>query len=73
MLLSCSYGSNSYFLRKVRCEFSPDETRCQRCIAGDHECLARERKKRKPAPYVSDTQGSIHVDNLTDGRSQQHT
>ncbi|KAL1756031.1 fungal-specific transcription factor domain-containing protein [Schizophyllum commune] len=35
---------------KVRCEFSPGASACQRCIAGNYDCLARTRKKRKPAP-----------------------
>ncbi|KAJ6596817.1 fungal-specific transcription factor domain-containing protein [Mycena vulgaris] len=39
---------------KVRCEFSPNETVCQRCQAGNYECLARSRKKRKPAPTHED-------------------
>ncbi|KAF8212315.1 hypothetical protein K438DRAFT_1566839 [Mycena galopus ATCC 62051] len=41
---------------KVRCEFSPNETICQRCRAGNYECLARTRKKRKPAPTHEDLQ-----------------
>ncbi|KAJ7273637.1 hypothetical protein B0H12DRAFT_1007228 [Mycena haematopus] len=39
---------------KVRCEFSPNETVCQRW--GNHECLARSRKKRKAAPTHEDLQ-----------------
>ncbi|KAJ6502622.1 hypothetical protein C8R45DRAFT_626817 [Mycena sanguinolenta] len=41
---------------KVRCEFSPNETVCQRCRAGNYECLARTRKKRKAAPTHEDLQ-----------------
>ncbi|KAJ7470689.1 fungal-specific transcription factor domain-containing protein, partial [Mycena latifolia] len=41
---------------KVRCEFSPNQTACQRCQAGNYECLARSRKKRKPAPTHEDLQ-----------------
>ncbi|KAJ7709979.1 fungal-specific transcription factor domain-containing protein, partial [Mycena rosella] len=41
---------------KVRCEFSPNQTVCQRCQAGNYECLARSRKKRKPAPTHEDLQ-----------------
>ncbi|KAK7014927.1 rab-GAP TBC domain-containing protein [Favolaschia claudopus] len=41
---------------KVRCEFSLGETVCQRCRDGNHECLARNRKKRKPAPTHEDLQ-----------------
>ncbi|KAG6903225.1 hypothetical protein C0995_002768 [Termitomyces sp. Mi166 len=37
---------------KVKCEFLPGESVCRRCQAGGHNCLARTRKKRKPAPYV---------------------
>ncbi|KAJ7632544.1 fungal-specific transcription factor domain-containing protein [Roridomyces roridus] len=43
---------------KVRCEFSPDEAVCQRCQAGNHECIARSRKKRKPAPSQEDLQNT---------------
>ncbi|TFK55165.1 hypothetical protein OE88DRAFT_1006449 [Heliocybe sulcata] len=35
---------------KVRCKFDKGQSACQRCIAGNHECLVRGRKKRKPAP-----------------------
>ncbi|KAJ7156049.1 fungal-specific transcription factor domain-containing protein [Mycena crocata] len=45
---------------KVRCEFSPNETVCQRCQAGNYECLARSRKKRKPAPTHEDLQEKAH-------------
>ena len=38
---------------QVRCEFSAGETICQRCLAGNHDCVARSRKKRKAAPSVS--------------------
>ncbi|KAJ7940711.1 fungal-specific transcription factor domain-containing protein [Mycena leptocephala] len=41
---------------KVRCEFSPNETVCQRCQTGNYQCLARSRKKRKPAPTHEDLQ-----------------
>ncbi|KAG7452580.1 uncharacterized protein BT62DRAFT_977217 [Guyanagaster necrorhizus] len=41
---------------KVRCEFSPGETTCQRCQAGSYECIPRTRKKRKPAPTHEDLQ-----------------
>ncbi|KIM80774.1 hypothetical protein PILCRDRAFT_822045 [Piloderma croceum F 1598] len=39
---------------KVRCEFSPGESICQRCLAGNHDCVARSRKKRKAAPTHED-------------------
>ncbi|GJE87173.1 Zn(II)2Cys6 transcription factor [Phanerochaete sordida] len=39
---------------KVRCQFSPGETRCNRCTAGNHECVARTRKRRKAAPTHDD-------------------
>ncbi|KAJ7740684.1 fungal-specific transcription factor domain-containing protein [Mycena maculata] len=45
---------------KVRCEFSPNETVCQRCQAGNYECKARSRKKRKPAPTHEDLQEKAH-------------
>ncbi|KAJ7046707.1 hypothetical protein C8F04DRAFT_206845 [Mycena alexandri] len=41
---------------KVRCEFSPNATACQRCQAGNYDCLSRSRKKRKPAPTHEDLQ-----------------
>ncbi|KAJ7774748.1 fungal-specific transcription factor domain-containing protein [Mycena metata] len=31
---------------KVRCEFSPNATVCQRCQAGNYACLSRTRKKQ---------------------------
>jgi hypothetical protein len=37
---------------QVRCEFSPGESICQRCLAGNHDCVPRGRKKRKAAPYA---------------------
>lgn len=39
---------------KVRCEFTPGDKICQRCRAGNHECVPRTRKKRKPAPTHQD-------------------
>ncbi|KAJ6630715.1 fungal-specific transcription factor domain-containing protein [Mycena sp. CBHHK59/15] len=45
---------------KVRCKFNPGETICQRCQAGNYECLARSRKKRKPAPTHEDLQEKAH-------------
>ncbi|KAJ6547487.1 fungal-specific transcription factor domain-containing protein [Mycena capillaripes] len=45
---------------KVRCEFNPNETACQRCQTGNYECLARSRKKRKPAPTHEDLQEKAH-------------
>lgn len=44
---------------QVRCQFSAGETRCQRCIAGSHECVARFRKKRKAAQCVLFTFGNF--------------
>ncbi|SJL00326.1 uncharacterized protein ARMOST_03639 [Armillaria ostoyae] len=41
---------------KVRCEFNPGERACQRCQAGNYECVPRTRKKRKPAPTHEDLQ-----------------
>ncbi|KAK0210684.1 fungal-specific transcription factor domain-containing protein, partial [Desarmillaria ectypa] len=41
---------------KVRCDFNPGETACQRCQAGNYECVPRTRKKRKPAPTHEDLQ-----------------
>ncbi|KAK0483556.1 fungal-specific transcription factor domain-containing protein [Armillaria novae-zelandiae] len=41
---------------KVRCEFTPGETACQRCQAGNYDCVPRTRKKRKPAPTHEDLQ-----------------
>ncbi|KAJ7685111.1 hypothetical protein DFH06DRAFT_29979 [Mycena polygramma] len=45
---------------KVRCEFSSNQTICQRCQAGNYQCLARSRKKRKPAPTHEDLQEKAH-------------
>ncbi|KAF9457171.1 fungal-specific transcription factor domain-containing protein [Collybia nuda] len=45
---------------KVKCEFAPGETTCQRCQAGNYQCLARSRKKRKPAPTHEDLQERAH-------------
>ncbi|KIP09516.1 hypothetical protein PHLGIDRAFT_317160 [Phlebiopsis gigantea 11061_1 CR5-6] len=39
---------------KVKCRFTTGESRCQRCIAGNHQCTARVRKKRKTAPSHDD-------------------
>ncbi|KAF8921372.1 hypothetical protein CPB85DRAFT_1372495 [Mucidula mucida] len=45
---------------KVRCEFSPGQKTCQRCQAGNYECIPRSRKKRKPAPTHEDLQLRAH-------------
>lgn len=41
-----------FYYLQVKCRFTAGESRCQRCIAGNHQCTARVRKKRKTAPYV---------------------
>ncbi|KAF8894525.1 fungal-specific transcription factor domain-containing protein [Infundibulicybe gibba] len=46
---------------KVRCEFSPGDTSCQRCLVGNYQCLPRSRKKRKPAPTHEDLQERAHA------------
>lgn len=35
---------------KVRCQRNPGSNTCQRCVAANIRCVARTRKKRKPAP-----------------------
>ncbi|RDB21455.1 Protein priB [Hypsizygus marmoreus] len=45
---------------KVKCEFSPGEKACNRCQAGNYQCLPRQRKKRKPAPTHEDLQKKAH-------------
>ncbi|EKM55367.1 uncharacterized protein PHACADRAFT_95777, partial [Phanerochaete carnosa HHB-10118-sp] len=49
---------------KVRCQFSPGETRCNRCIAGNHECVSRTRKKRKAAPTHDDLRARARQQDL---------
>lgn len=49
---------------KVRCQFSPGETRCNRCVAGNHECIARNRKKRKAAPTHDDLRARARQQDL---------
>ncbi|KAF7295000.1 Rab-GAP TBC domain-containing protein [Mycena indigotica] len=39
---------------KVRCQFLPNQTICKRCHDGNHACVPRMRKKRKPAPTHED-------------------
>ncbi|KAI0693284.1 hypothetical protein BC835DRAFT_1088575 [Cytidiella melzeri] len=41
---------------KVRCQFTPGHTKCDRCEAGKHDCAPRTRKKRKAAPTQEDLQ-----------------
>ncbi|KAJ7219201.1 hypothetical protein GGX14DRAFT_549692 [Mycena pura] len=45
---------------KVRCEYRPNDSVCQRCRKGNYECVARLRKKRKPAPTHEDLQERAH-------------
>ncbi|KAA1471074.1 hypothetical protein DENSPDRAFT_776190 [Dentipellis sp. KUC8613] len=52
---------------KVKCEFLPGESNCQRCLAGSHKCVVRGRKKRKPAPTHDDLQ---RRSNMQDGEIQ---
>ncbi|KAJ7452500.1 fungal-specific transcription factor domain-containing protein [Mycena galericulata] len=49
---------------KVRCEFGANETVCQRCQAGNYECLARSRKKRRAAPTHEDLQEKANDQDL---------
>ena len=42
-----SIAYSAFVTLQVRCEFRPGESLCQRCLAGNHECVARGRKKRK--------------------------
>ncbi|KAI0341773.1 hypothetical protein BDW22DRAFT_272046 [Trametopsis cervina] len=41
---------------KVRCQFTTGHAKCDRCEAGNHECVPRSRKKRKVAPTQDDLQ-----------------
>ncbi|KNZ74215.1 Protein priB, partial [Termitomyces sp. J132] len=59
-----STGANHLTFDKVKCEFKPGESICRRCQAGGHNCLARTRKKRKPAPTHEDLQARAHHQDL---------
>jgi len=49
---------------KVKCEFNHGESVCRRCQTGNYQCLARSRKKRKPAPTHEDLQAKAHSQDL---------
>lgn len=49
---------------KVKCEFQPGQQTCRRCTTGNHDCVVRGRKKRKPAPTHEDLQKRFHKQDL---------
>ncbi|CAK5264243.1 unnamed protein product [Mycena citricolor] len=52
-------------LLKVRCQFLADSQVCIRCESAKHECIPRDRKKRKDAPTQEDLQAKALVQDRT--------